>query len=1750
MAAKHFYRQGFLLLLFNFISTAALEKRFSDFKRCADEECSMLLCRGKAVADFSGPDCRFLSFKKSETIYVYYKLSGRRTDMWAGSVGSVFGYFPKDLLAVNHIYTDKEHEIPAEETDFVCFDTGFDRFNNYDIDLLLGSSVQEDDSENKGTSDQSQVLENAQEETQPSEDEASDSETQTELHDSSEDLDKVPDDQSASLTEPEIETELPFTENVESKAATERAAEDTEVVQENPDKSVLENVLSETSETKDTPAKSEVNSLVKVDVVSEDDPVSISEEVKIPELKTTLGTTFDAVTTDEDITKNVTPYEEEESEYVDDPPEEDVDVIVGTPLLPFSDEKANTPASDPLKEHQSPPTTDEHKPETTEEKNMWTTFGDAVFAVVTGGETTAHDVSSEEDEDDDEEEEAALKTPQHFEEVKKDMDKLVSVETPEDPEKEEPVHQDPPFNFVKTDNEEANSDSEADGEVTGPKDTLEETLKPTEEKTIPMDLVSQEDTSAVPEAQQSGVKTADEPFEHKEEEEEEEEEEVVFKDSEDDHDAAGIQDSHFAKEQHEDFDNELAENETATDQELAGAEAETHLDPLAKENSDVNSDEMTIEDSLPNQTHDHLVTDLESNNSQPELPVEEPEIHEELLTEELEQVMDAEKEEEKEELLDDENALLSSQSNGTDSDKPSPEDTLPTVSTPEPEYSDSVLRLTILRDHFTEEKMERIQKLLGLANLFRVEAMFSDLDIEMQATRLSHTGTTQDIENALEGILEASENTILDEIEKMLDDQGTKQHYNQHMDTDEETEILDDFQELAFSLRQKYSTASDSAPLAMEKASSVDQDEHELNIKDDTPHIVEEEKVDVTPETESDNNLTVADHKESPAETNEEQIVLDEVHGGPDVSVKEDGRHFNKNKDSQPSFSASEEMQKVPQATLENPLDMGLGVEVDPSPSGSVDTMEPVPEIQEEEVGLFSNGVVYMGCILSMVKSKITEWTIEIISLLPEEWKPGETLYGCPWQAVVITTLVGVVTFTLFFWRTVLAVKKREYLVDEKKLAEQIQALKKEKNDAVTKMSELQKQAEKLKESQKQSKEKVSTTMKRIQDLESKVLEAETLNNNMAEEKNKYVKLLEEERANCLQNETRIEKLEKSNEKLQLSRKKIQEALAKTTVLLDEAKIREDARNVQHKCLEKDYAALKEENKTLKVNIKGWEDKHKELSEQIKVYQKAQKELEDSVVLKDHNVEVLSELLADLDACDSQKGDNKVLANGEVAPDKKTAIKNRIKQMMDVSRVQTTLSVVEDERDRFMSKLLNEEKTRKSLEEQHQELEHAIATLKSEKSHVENQFKILQQKNEIMVEMYQQKENALQQRLTKEELERRSKENMLTEVGGKAVEAEEQVKLLRQRINEMEEQMKKTEEVYKEQIKEQENKTHSNWVNARNAERALNQEKLEASKLREKLAVLTSQLNERRAPLFRPNSGQNAGPRQGDSYGPSPVSGGAPSPPLMIEGPRRPPSAPVGRRIDPYGPRPPSDPHGRYPDNKHISGMDMMGPRSSSPANMDGSGPGSFLVSPIRDSPGPMPQGPPPGPGPHDQLPPSGPHGRLPPPGPYRPPRPGLYHLPPGPHGPPLPANGHPGMPLPGPMGGEFGPRPANGHAFHPRPGTGHVIDPRGPPPPHFRPPPPHHFGPMPPPHGVRGPMGPRPPIPPDMRYAGPLDHRGPPMNLPPGGPPHPAHGDAYGQPSHDALQNSAGAHSGPGQDLHVKQEAPQDSARPAMVKP
>ncbi|XP_077892732.1 transport and Golgi organization protein 1 homolog isoform X1 [Ictidomys tridecemlineatus] len=102
-----------------------------------EQEEGMLMYRGEAVEDFTGPDCRFVNFKKGDPVYVYYKLAEVSPELWAGSVGRMFGYFPKDFIKVVREYTKEELQIPTDETDFVCFDVGGDDFDNYNGEELL-----------------------------------------------------------------------------------------------------------------------------------------------------------------------------------------------------------------------------------------------------------------------------------------------------------------------------------------------------------------------------------------------------------------------------------------------------------------------------------------------------------------------------------------------------------------------------------------------------------------------------------------------------------------------------------------------------------------------------------------------------------------------------------------------------------------------------------------------------------------------------------------------------------------------------------------------------------------------------------------------------------------------------------------------------------------------------------------------------------------------------------------------------------------------------------------------------------------------------------------------------------------------------------------------------------------------------------------------------------------------------------------------------------------------------------------------------------------------------------------------------------------------------------------------------------------------------------------------------------------------------------------------------------------------------
>ncbi|KAG5265519.1 hypothetical protein AALO_G00243390 [Alosa alosa] len=96
----------------------------SDLKTCGDSECETLMSRVLATKNFKAPDCRFLSFRKGDVIFVYHKLAGKRDDLWAGSRDKEFGYFPKDAIKVDEIHVSKEKEmtLPTEKFDFFCID--------------------------------------------------------------------------------------------------------------------------------------------------------------------------------------------------------------------------------------------------------------------------------------------------------------------------------------------------------------------------------------------------------------------------------------------------------------------------------------------------------------------------------------------------------------------------------------------------------------------------------------------------------------------------------------------------------------------------------------------------------------------------------------------------------------------------------------------------------------------------------------------------------------------------------------------------------------------------------------------------------------------------------------------------------------------------------------------------------------------------------------------------------------------------------------------------------------------------------------------------------------------------------------------------------------------------------------------------------------------------------------------------------------------------------------------------------------------------------------------------------------------------------------------------------------------------------------------------------------------------------------------------------------------------------------------
>ncbi|XP_051775402.1 transport and Golgi organization protein 1 homolog isoform X20 [Erpetoichthys calabaricus] len=1846
MAAPLFYLLIFNGLLHAFTSSKEdVDKTFSDLKRCTDEECSLLMCRGKATQDFTGPDCRFLEFKKGETIYVYYKLAGRRTDLWAGSVGSRFGYFPKDLLEINHIYTEKELEIPTEDTDFVCSDGGQDHFDSYDVDKLLESvnlkdksevveseihdSVKEGKNENDdnrskeenllhGEKEETRVHENDQnenddkkskeenllvskkeetnvhkkdesendekqnkeeelavsekedpgvqgkdknDEKQNKDQELADSEkvetavhekdkneidekynkeelpesekVEAEVHkkdknenDEKHDTEELPDSEKVEAEVHEKDKnenyeninkeELPDSEKVDSEVHVkdknendekqtkeerqpvsekgertvhktnkdqnenleldneEKVLEDSNVSETSEDEKATDVELStssnkenktESSESSGEPQRDSEASVSngnenindatlsqKEDLTKTVDGAELKEaEIKTLQEKTNntvrlkLAFTFDAVVSNDENTRKVTPlYEgaDEEENELEATTEGLVEPSEVIPLLPYSKDKEEPereskdeePADGLENDEEQTKQDQSHKLDKHAEKHeninspekaksMWTTLGDTVFAIVSGGETTRKvstideddeydDEEEEEEEEEDEEEEEKNEEPkkdilyfldsdssnakeevdlasQDFEETvnvsinhghqqsenientdgrheldpksKSDvsMNKTSEVKEHQQNKEDEPAPLtedasdklknteantsgshlvseggEQPKNIVDSDgeNEEIHSEedpeveaipsstnhtknemanTEVEGSENGEDEKTEDESSPsenqsTESKTQKTKDKEDEELSSEERdddftnelAQESEENTTNKEVDE-EKEETQEEHETLFSDEETDLEEETLLDDENAAAAAADVDNKGAENngEMSDNRDL---DIDTHdLD------DDQNSTKTTVEEDDEQDLGDELTKSLPLQEKEMKVKAEDDEGKDE-----ADKRTESTEEEEEEGGINikdaDENSSLDETANATTSSK------APNEEHSDLNYSESVRELTILKTHFGEKQLQLFYKYLDVHGVFKVEAMFHDLEEELKLARQT-SRNTEEIEKSLDDILESSEVSILDQIEKMLDDRETKKEELQQMDkdmADAEASMLEDFQELAFQLRQKYSAASDSTPLAP----GVHHHESITDVKSRIP--------DSGLETEKDENK---EFEMNVVDENNEALNSSPVTESPAVLAESD-----QNDDTTQSWTST------------------------------------------------------LIDILRAIKKYTVRYFEMLVNALPEDWQPGPTCYGLPWEPVLTTVLVGFISFMIFFWRTVLAVKSRLYQVTEKQLGEKIKQLIDEKQEVLSKISELKEKIKNCEQQIADSEKTKSSASVENEELKETFKELQKINNQMKEKIKTLQISLEEEKNNNLFQEEKISETKAHIDKLQKTIHSTTAELSKAKTRAKEAKHKEETVMAELDVLVQENNKLKQKKNKQLENIKGWEERYKELSEQIKGFQKTQKELEEKLAHKNNEVEVLSDCITELRQLEAEAtcetaSLQKVNSNGEITEKKNDVIKNKIKQMMDVSRIKTKLTIVEEERERYMSRLLMEEKSRHALEELIKKLEHDHSSLTIEKNRLENDFRTIQQKLEIMNELYQQKENALQQKLSQEEFERRAKEQKLSEVDGKALQAEEQLKIYKMRIQEIEEELQKTERSYKNQIAVHEKKAHENWLNARTAERALVEEKRETSNLRQKLVEVNDKLAALQRPgLIKPTPGrpdrQIPPLRRGtlshdESFGPSPVCDGGPSPPPMIEGPGRPPSAPVARREpfvllenQSFVRRPPSENIGRYPGSAEFPSradagvsthpLNASGPRTSSPnAPQEGSQSSSVDSQDLSSSP-------------------------------------------------------------------------------------------------------------------------------------------------------------------------------------------------------
>uniref|UniRef100_A0A8D1N9B7 Transport and Golgi organization protein 1 homolog n=1 Tax=Sus scrofa TaxID=9823 RepID=A0A8D1N9B7_PIG len=1671
-------------------------RRFSQDKVCADEECSMLMYRGEALEDFTGPDCRFVNFKKGDPVYVYYKLAGGSPEVWAGSVGRTFGYFPKDLIRVVHEYTQEELQVPTDETDFVCFDGGRDNFDNYNVEELLGFLELYDSA--PGDSEEVQEKTSQQVEEPPEASEESDPEPEPGEPSSQESESVFSENTEEPRERQEAQKSHPHGSSQTDPAQGEQSSFE-------PFGEMLQDKLKvpESERSKASNSSQVSNEQEKIDAYK-----LLKTEMTL-DLKTKFGSTADAFVSDDETTRFVTSLEDDfdeelEGEYytVGKEEEESKDGVDDLPLLTFADGEDPAPAKSGVEKHP------------TEKEQTWKEasragetqppgiqYGeknaeeDSTFSVVAEGEeNTGVDLETWDSKEAKAGDEASVpgrnvgtaRPASASGDPEEAADGLRKVEVPrssqdQDPEAPAELHvqgqgreaERPERDLAareaagledKTRRSGSRHASAQSGHLSPPPAAKEDAetflsafaskendlegaavhiLKdwPGEEQPGAQRLeggsegasvsraagipgaerelgqapsgIAAPRTDGQPDASRargeedggSGIGPAPPPLsgEHLGEDQpgksqnrtrfsspdapapprnpgeegpapgsslsgpqeggaaaafpQQGSDDGGLSDQEAAEDApeegpahrrepaaapreAGVTEVPGLRPEHPEADEddyapeELLEDENAVsakrskemspEVEDAGLDADpqasakallgaAHADPEPGENKGETNNTVETgrksdpagegvdarggdpsspvvekggsslvgqkgqspseERDLPKRANQTAGLGAASQHKAPDYfnedGLQEPPGAPGLLGKPGAELL-KEDEEDVAKLVD--SGLRGSAPEDQDSDPPPWAPHAPV----QQELGVSREDLPIIGSFFKEQQsLERFQKYFDVQEL---EALFQEMSSKLKSAQ--RESLPYNVEKVLDKVFRASESHILSVAEEMLDTRVTEDRDPAMRDSifSEEAAVLDDVHELIYFVRYTYSAKEEAAPLAAaqpaeegrpgpaEESSAGPAEESSAGPAEESSAGPAEES-SAGPAEESSagpaEESSAGPAEESSAGPAEESSAgpAEESSAGPAEDIQPPLEESGPQESTAAlTMQIPEEPSRVHQPVTRDmgPLEASQKPETEKARNPGLFTTEGTPVMdavgakkQLETSAEEAAGVTPLDNAILLICSMVFCLTKMLVATLPDDVQPGPDFYGLPWKPVLITAFLGIVSFAIFFWRTILVVKNRVYQVTEQQISEKLKNIMKENAELVQKLSSYE---QKIKESKKHVQETKKQNMILSDEavkFKDKIKNLEETNETLGDTAKSLRALLESEREQNAKNQDLISENKKSIEKLKDVISVNASEFSEVQIALNEAKLSEE--KVKSEChrVQEENARLKKKKEQLQEEIKDWSKAHAELSEQIRSFERAQQDLEVALIHKDDNVNALTNCITQLNCldCESEsEGQNQggnesdELANGEAGGDRTEKMKSQIKQMMDVSRTQTAISVVEEDLKLLQCKLRASMSAKCTLEDQVKKLEEDCGSLQASKATLEEECKTLRQKVEILNELYQQKEMALQKKLSQEEFERQDREQRLSAADEKVLLAAEEVKTYKRRIEEMEDELQKTERSFKNQIATHEKKAHDNWLKARAAERAMAEERREAANLRHRLLELTQKM--------------------------------------------------------------------------------------------------------------------------------------------------------------------------------------------------------------------------------------------------------------------------------------------------------------------